>query len=67
MAAIVRSWERSAQRSMSARVISSSSPTSVASSNICLPVNGLVSPSWTITSSACMSPIRAPKRAWGST
>ena len=41
MAAIVRSCERSAQRSRSARVISSSSPTSVASSNICLPLNGL--------------------------
>ena len=41
VAAIVRSCERSAQRSMSARVISSSSPTSVASSNICLPVKGL--------------------------
>ena len=37
---------------MSARVISSWSPTSVASSNICLPVKGLVSPSWTIASSA---------------
>ena len=37
VAAIARSCERSAQRSMSARVISSSSPTSVASSNICLP------------------------------
>ncbi len=51
---------------MSARVISSSSPTSVASTNICLPENGFVSPSWTIASSAFMSPMRAPKRACGS-
>ena len=66
MAAITRSCERSAQRSMSARVISSSSPTSVASTNICLPENGLVSPSWIIASSAFMSPMREPKRACGS-
>ena len=66
MAAITRWCERSAQRSMSARVISSSSPTSVASTNICLPVNGFVSPSLTIASSAFMSPMRAPKRACGS-
>ena len=66
VAAIVRSCERSAQRSMSARVISSSSPTSVASSNICFPLNGLRSPSWTIASSTFASPIRRPKRAPGS-
>ena len=30
----------------------------VASTNICLPVNGLVRPSWTIASSARASPIR---------
>ncbi len=51
---------------MSARVISSSSPTSVASWNICLPVKALVSPSWTIASSALTSPMRKPKRAFGS-
>src|SRR5215218_9089995 len=66
VAAIVRSCERSAQRSMSARVISSSSPTSVASWNICLPVKALVRPSWTIASSALASPMRKPKRAFGS-
>ena len=52
------SWERSAQRSRSARVISSSSPTSVASTNICLPENGLVRPSWTIASRILASPMR---------
>ena len=52
------SCERSANLSMSARVISSSSPTSVASTNICLPEKGLVSPSCTIASSALASPIR---------
>jgi len=57
------SCERSANLSMSARVISSSSPTSSASSPMCLPVNGLVSPSRTIASSALASPIRYPKRA----
>jgi hypothetical protein len=66
VAAIARSCERSAQRSMSARVISSWSPTSVASSNICFFVNGLRSPSWIIASSACTSPMRNPKRAFGS-
>ena len=58
VAAIARSCERSAQRSRSGRVISSSSPTSVASTNICLPLNGLVRPSWTIASSAFASPMR---------
>ena len=48
---------------MSARVISSSSPTSSASSPMCLPVNGFLSPSWTIPSSAWPSPMRKPKRA----
>ena len=43
---------------MSARVISSSSPTSVASTYICLPENGLVSPSLIIESSALASPMR---------
>src|SRR3712207_5506781 len=58
IAASARSWLRSAQRSRSGRVSSSSSPTSVASWNICLPLNGLVSPSWTIASSALASPMR---------
>ena len=66
MAAIARSCERSAHLSRSARVISSSSPTSVASSNICLPLNGLRRPSWTIASSALTSPMRKPWRAPGS-
>ena len=47
-------------------MISSSSPTSVASSNIWRPLNGLVRPSWTIASSALTSPMRKPKRALGS-
>ena len=58
VALIASSCERSANLSMSARVISSSSPTSVASSYICLPENGFVSPSCTIASSAFASPIR---------
>ena len=66
VAAIARSCERSAHLSRSARVISSSSPISVASSNICLPVNGLRRPSWIIASSVFMSPIRKPWRAPGS-
>ena len=66
MAAIVRSWERSAQLSRSARVISNSSATSVASWDMCLPLKGLVRPSWTIASSALASPMRNPKRAPGS-
>ena len=61
-----RSWLRSAHLSRSARVISSSSPTSVASSYICLPVNGLRRASWIIASSALTSPMRKPKRALGS-
>ena len=60
---IASSCERSANLSMSARVISSSSPTSSASSPMCLPVNGFVSPSWTMPSSALASPMRKPKRA----
>ena len=52
------SCERSAQRSRSGRVSSSSSPTSVASSNIWRPENGFVRPSWTIASSAFASPMR---------
>ena len=59
-------WERAAQRSMSARVISSSLETSLASLIICLPVKGLVRPSWVIASIAVASPIRKPKRAPGS-
>ena len=30
------------------------------------PLNGLVRPSWTMASSALASPMRKPKRAWGS-
>src|SRR4051812_15734797 len=63
VALIASSWLRSAQRSMSARVISSSSATSPASSNICLPLNGLRRPSLTIASIALASPMRKPKRA----
>ena len=51
---------------MSGRVSSSSSATSVASSIMCLPENGLVSPSWVIASIAFASPMRKPKRACGS-
>ncbi len=51
---------------MSARVISSSFETSLASLIICLSVNGFVSPSCVIESIACTSPIRKPKRAPGS-
>ena len=58
--------ERTANLSMSARVISISLETSDASLIICLWVKGLVSPSWVIASSACTSPIRKPKRAFGS-
>ena len=65
VAAIARSWLRSAHLSRSARVISSSSPISVASSNICLPVNGLRRPSSIIASSALTSPMRKPWRAPG--
>ena len=63
VALIASSCERSAQRSMSARVISSSAATSVASCDICLPENGFVRPSWIIASSALPSPMRIPKRA----
>ena len=59
-------WERVANRSMSGRVISSSLPTSLASLIICLPVKGLVRPSWVIASIALTSPIRKPNRAPGS-
>src|ERR671915_1548770 len=52
------SCERRANLSMSARVISSSSPTSSASAPMCLPVKGLVRPSCTIASSAFASPKR---------
>ena len=51
---------------MSARVISSSFETSLASLIICFSVNGLVRPSWVIASIASTSPIRKPKRAPGS-
>ncbi len=51
---------------MSTRVISSSFETSLASLIICLPVKALVRPSWVIASSAWTSPIRKPKRAFGS-
>ena len=51
---------------MSTRVISSSLETSLASLIICFSVKGLVSPSWVIASSALTSPIRKPKRAFGS-
>ncbi len=57
------SWERSAQRSMSGRVSSSSAATSLASAAMCLPLNGLVSPSLIIASIALPSPMRKPKRA----
>src|SRR5439155_1179699 len=50
-------WLRSAKRSMSARVISSSSATWPASGAICLPVNGFVSPSCVMTSTTVASPI----------
>ena len=66
MASTARWCERSAQRSMSGRVSSSSAATSEASSNICLPVNGLRRPSWIIASIALASPMRKPKRALGS-
>ncbi len=58
VASIASSWLRSANLSRSGRVSSSSSPISVASANICLPVKGLVRPSCTIASSAFASPIR---------
>ncbi len=65
--ALLASWcERSAHLSMSARLISSSFETSLASLIICFSVNGLVSPSWVIASIALTSPIRKPKRASGS-
>src|SRR3954451_6128850 len=66
VASTASSWLRSAHLSRSARVISSSSPTSVASTNICLPVNGFVRPSCTIASSIFASPMRYPKRPCGS-
>jgi len=58
VASIASSCERKANLSMSARVISSSSPTSSASSPMLLPVNGLVRPSCIIESSALASPMR---------
>ena len=60
------SCERTANLSMSARVISSSLETSLASLIICFSVKGLVRPSWVIESIALTSPIRKPKRAPGS-
>ncbi len=57
------SCERSAQRSMSGRVISSSEATSLASWAMCLPENGLVRPSLIIASIALPSPMRKPNRA----
>src|SRR3954449_9285663 len=63
VALIASSWLGSAQRSMSGRVSSSSSATSPASSNICLPLNGLRRPSLIIASIALASPMRKPKRA----
>ena len=65
--ALWASWcERTANLSMSARVISSSFETSLASLIICFSVKGLVSPSWVMASIACTSPMRKPKRASGS-
>ena len=55
---IASSCERSANLSMSARVISSSSPTSSASAPIFLPENGLVRPSFIMLSIICASPMR---------
>ena len=55
---IASSWLRSANLSMSARVSSSSSATSLASWAMCLPLNGFVRPSWIIASSALASPMR---------
>ena len=63
VALIASSCERSAQRSMSARVISSSAATSLASWAMCLPENGFVRPSLIIASIALPSPIRKPNRA----
>ncbi len=57
------SCERTDQRSMSARVSSSSAATSLASCAMCLPLNGFVRPSWIIASIALPSPMRKPKRA----
>ena len=62
--ALIASWcERSDHLSMSARVSSSSSATSLASCIMCLPLKGLVRPSLIIASIALASPIRNPKRA----
>ena len=58
VACTASSWLRRANLSMSARVSSSSAATSLASCAMCLPLNGLVSPSWIISSSAFASPIR---------
>jgi hypothetical protein len=66
VASIARWCDRSAQRSMSGRLSSSSAATSEASSYICLPVNGLRKPSWIIASIALASPMRKPNRAFGS-
>ena len=63
VALIASSCERSAQRSMSGRVSSSSAATSLASWAMCLPLNGLVRPSLIIASIALASPMRKPKRA----
>ena len=52
------SWLRRANLSMSGRVSSSSSATSLASCAMCLPLNGFVRPSLIIESIAFASPIR---------
>ena len=64
VAAMASSWLRSANLSMSGRVISSSAATSVASSAMCLPLQALTSPSLSMQSSALPSPMRKPKRAF---
>ncbi len=62
--ALIASWcERSAQRSRSGRVSSSSAATSLASCAMCLPLNGFVRPSLIISSIALPSPMRKPNRA----
>ncbi len=65
--ASIASWcERTAQRSRSGRVSSSSAATSLASWAMCLPENGFVRPSLIIESIALPSPMRYPNRASGS-
>ena len=58
VALVASSWLRRANLSMSGRVISSSAATSLASCAMCLPLNGLVSPSLIIASMAFPSPMR---------